>query len=261
MLAPAPAVAAGAAAAGAVAGRAFPGPGAPVARTGPAIQPPRRRIQPEARGGTPPLVWVLLVLAILGAAGAIWYAASSRQATGPGRPLSDLPDSAQKDTTGADTLSATDAPRIDRDGFELLRQGNFGQAADAFRQAMELDPTRAEYKDHLAFALINQQRYTEAAALLEEATRQDPNYDLSYSHLGNARLALGDTLGAVVALRRFLDVSVNQHDRAEVQQKLNELLAPHPAPPPPDTAPAGDTIHMLPPGGTPTDSIRIGPPR
>jgi tetratricopeptide (TPR) repeat protein len=194
----------------------------------------------------------------LGAAGALWYAAASRNGGNGGRPLSDLPDTAQTDSTRVDSLTAADAPRVDRQGFDLLKSGEYGQAADLFRQAMELDPTRAEYKDHLAFALINQQRYTEAVALLEDATRQDPNYDLSYSHLGNARLALGDTLGAVVALRRFLDVSVNQHDRAEVQTKLNELLAPRPAPAPApaDTTPPADTV-----SAPPADSIRIGPPR
>ncbi len=237
------------------------GAAAPV-RTGPAIPPPRRRVEAEARSGPHPIVWVLLVLALVGGGGAVWYAASD--AGGPSaRPLSDLPDSAQVDTTGGDTLTLADAPRIDRQGLDALNRRDWVAAAELFRQAMELDPTRAEYKDHFAFALINQGQYTQAIALLEQATRQDPNYDLTYSHLADARLGLRDTLGAVVALQRFLQVSVNQRDRAIAQQKLNELLAPRPAPPPPTdttTTTQIDTV-TAPDPNEPTDTIRILPPR
>src|SRR5829696_3790258 len=126
---------------------------------------------------------------------------------------------------------------------------------------MELDPDRAEYKDHFAFTLIKQGHYTQAIALLEQATRQDPNYDLTYSHLADARLGLGDRLGAMLALQRFLQVSVNQRDRALAQQKLNELQAPPPAPPPADTTTAhSDTIVIPTDPDEPTDTIRIAPP-
>jgi serine/threonine-protein kinase len=232
-------------------------------RGGPAIPPPRRRTQvAEPRRGPSPLVWVLLLLALVGGAGAIWWAASDG-ADPNDRPLANLPDSAQKDTTGADTLTAADAPRLDRQGLELVRAGSFSLAADAFRQAMELDQSRAEYKDHLAFALIKLNRIDEAITLLEAATRQNPNYDLSYSHLADARLAQGDTMGAVVALRRFLDVSVNQSDRAVAQQKLTALTTPRPAPPPPsaDSSVVVDSGVVTPPPDAPADTIRIAPPR
>ncbi|MFL5385631.1 MAG: protein kinase domain-containing protein [Longimicrobiaceae bacterium] len=242
--------------AGAAAGAAVP------PRTGPAIPPPRRRMAvAEARKGPHPAVWVLLVLALLGGGTAVWYAASGGSSPG-GRPLSDLPDSAQTDTTGADSLTLADAPRIDRQGFDAVRENDWATAAEFFRQAMELDPTRAEYKDHYAYALINQGQYTQAVALLEQAIRQDANYDLSYSHLADARLALRDSLGAVVALQRFLQVSVNQRDRAIAQQKLNELMAPRPAPPPVDTTTApADTVQIPTNPDEPRDTIRIAPPR
>ena len=65
-------------------------------------------------------------------------------------------------------------------------------------------------------------------------------------------------------LQRFLQVSVNQRDRTIAQQKLNELLAPRPAPPPPssDTTTAQrDTVVIPTDPDEPTDTIRILPPR
>ncbi|HEX8906935.1 MAG TPA: tetratricopeptide repeat protein, partial [Longimicrobiaceae bacterium] len=241
-----------------------PPPGAVISvppRSGPAIPPPRRRVVAEPRSGTHPLVWVLLVVALVGAAAAIWYAMSQGGGPRNDNPLSGLPDSAQKDTTNADTLTAASAPRLDVQGRQLLLQGQYAEASDLFRQAMELDPSRADYKDHLAFALIKLGQPAEAATLLEDAIRLDRNYDLSYSHLGDARLMMGDTMGAVLALRRFMEVSVNQRDRAIAQQKLDALLAPRPAPAPP---PVDSAVVQPPPADTtaqPADTIRINPPR
>jgi hypothetical protein len=267
MIAPRPgAVGAGAAMAGAAAG-SRPLPPAPVnvpPRTGPAIPPPRRRVQPEPRAGTPPIVWVLLVLALAAAGAAIWYAMSTRDANGrDDRPLAGLPDSAQKDTT-RDSLTVADAPRVDAQGRALLQAGQFAQAADLFRQAMELDPARADYKDHLAFALIKQGQPTEAVPLLEDAIRLNSNYDLAYSHLGDARLAMGDTMGAVIAFTRFRDITVNARDRAIAEQKIAELTAPKPAPVPVDSTPATPDTTQGPspaPPSAPQDTVRISPPR
>ncbi|HET7229371.1 MAG TPA: protein kinase [Longimicrobium sp.] len=259
------AAAAGAAATYAAGSRPLPPPPMDVPpRTGPAIPPPRRHTQVAApRTGTNPIVWVLLLLALAAGGGAVWYATSGGGG-GDDRPLSNLPDSAQKDTTGADTLTAADAPRLDRQGYELIRSGDYAQAADVLRQAVELDQGRAEYKDHLAFALLRQGQVDEAITLLEAATRQNPGYDLSYSHLADARLAQNDTMGAVVALRRFLDVSVNQRDRAVAQQKLTDLTTPRAAPPPPpptDTSAAPTDTTVVTPTDEPRDTIRIAPPR
>jgi len=232
-------------------------------RTGPAIPPPRRHTQVAApRTGPSPVVWVLLLLALVAAGGGIWFATSKGDGADD-RPLSNLPDSAQKDTTGADTLKASDAPRLDRQGLELVRSNDFAQAADLFRQAMELDQSHAEYKDHLAFALIKLGQIDEAITLLEAATRQDPNYDLSYSHLADARIAQGDTMGAVVALNRFIAISVNQRDLATARQKLDRLTNPAPAPVPPPASPdsvAPDTIPVVTQPDEPRDTIQLAPP-
>jgi tRNA A-37 threonylcarbamoyl transferase component Bud32 len=237
------------------------GPPAGPARPTPVIPPPRRRLEPERRG-VPVLVWVLLAL-VLGAGGVLAYQSMNARGGPREDPLAGLPDSATKDTLiSGDTLTPEDAPRVDRQGVQLLNAGDAPAAADLFRQAVELDPDRVMYRDHLAFALIRMGRYGEAAQLLEEAIRIDATYDLLYSHLADARLAMGDTAGAVPALERFVQVTLNQRDRQAAERRLAAIRAamqrpvftdtiligpppPPPPPPPPDSFPA------------PRDSIRI----
>lgn len=127
--------------------------------------------------------------------------------------------------------NAAESPWLDRQGLALLAQRQDEQAAGYFRRAVELDPRRAEYKDHLAFELIRLGRPAEAVTLLQEAIRMDRKYDLSYSHLSDARLVMGDTAGAVVALRQFLRVSTNEDDRVIALQRLDQLTAPLGTPP------------------------------
>ncbi len=224
----------------------------------PAIPAPRRRAEP-ARRGVNPLVWVLLLLA-LGAAGYFAMQSMNGGRRGSGDPLAGLPDSARVDSTAqGDTLTAEDAPRLDRAGLALMNTDP-AAAADSFRLAIELLPDQVRFRDHLAYAYLRQQRFAEAAQVLEEAIRVDGSYDLLYSHLADAREGLGDTQGAIRALERFVSVTLDEEDRTAAEGRLARLratlppaqpadtiqLGPPPAPPPVDTLPSepADTIRL-----------------
>ena len=83
----------------------------------------------------------------------------------------------------------------------------------------------------MAVALMRLGRHDEAAELLESTIRIDRRYDLLYSHLAEARLALGDTVSAVRALEEFAEITLNQQDRRRAMQLL-EVLRARVAPPP-----------------------------
>lgn len=236
---------------------AAPAPAPAPAAAAPVI--PRRRVEPERRGPSP-VLWVVLLLVLAGAGFVAWRSMAAN-GEGEGPPLANLPDSAATDSIPrGDTLTAEDAPRLEREALGLIRQGQNARAAELLRQAVELDPDQVRYRDGLAFALIRMRRYDEAATLLEEAIRMDRTYDLSYSHLAEARLALGDTAGAVQALERFLDVSLSATDRERARTLLQELTAPKPVIPTPPQVIGIDSTGAAPPdtaAGAPRDTIRL----
>ncbi|MBW3570812.1 MAG: protein kinase [Gemmatimonadetes bacterium] len=238
----------------------------PVARSGtPVITPPRRRQVAEQRSGIHPMVWVLL-LAVLGLAGFLIYQQmSGRSSVGPV-----VADTMAIDTARQDTIDNVDALALSMEGLRFLNAGDPAMALDFFRRANEIDPRNPEYRDQMAVALIRLGRHAEAAQLLESTIRIERRYDLLYSHLAEARLALGDTLSAIRALEDFVEITHNVADRQRAMQMLQALrtqpppVVPVPAPsesiritPPP----VREDTFAPPPRPAPRDSIRLGFPR
>jgi tetratricopeptide (TPR) repeat protein len=125
----------------------------------------------------------------------------------------------------------------------------------------------------MAVALIRLGRHEDAAELLESTIRIDRRYDLLYSHLAEARLAMGDTVSAARALEDFIEITQNARDRDRALRMLQSLRAasgPAPLQPVPGPTDQGgiapppvietDTFSP-PPRPAPRDSIRIGTPR
>ena len=161
----------------------------------------------------------------------------------------------------------TDAPTANLEGRRRYLAGDYAAALEFFRRAVELDPTNLEYRNNYALALLRTGNAAAAERELEAILRQDPNRARAYANLADARLALGDTAGAIAAFQRFLLVSQNPRERAVVERRLQELqrvpelVRPSQPPQPIDTllrAPRRDTAPSPPP--TPPDTARAKPP-
>ena len=240
----------------------------PEVRSGtPVMTPPRRRqvAVADERRGIHPMVWVL-VLAVLALGGwIVWQQMNRRYTVGPV-----VTDNTVVDTAKQDTIDNTDALALSMEGLRFLNSGDPAMAYDFFRRASEVDPRNAEYRDQMAVALIRMGRHGEAAQLLEQTIRMDRRYDLLYSHLAEARLALGDTVSAIRALEDFVEITQSAGDRERALQMLQALRTP---PPPVIPVPGPtDSIRISPPPvqvdtfappsrPAPRDSIRIGSPR
>jgi tRNA A-37 threonylcarbamoyl transferase component Bud32 len=227
----------------------------------PVMTPPRRRQVAEQRTGLHPMVWVIL-LAVAGLAGfAIFQAMNRRSSVGPV-----AADTTVVDTAKQDTIDNTDALALSMEGLRFLNSGDPAMALDFFRRASEIDPRNAEYRDQMAVALIRQGRHGEAAQLLESTIRIDRRYDLLYSHLAEARLALGDTVSAIRALEDFVEITQSAADRDRAMQMLQALRTPPPpvlpVPGPSDSVVTAEPVDTFrpPPRPAPRDSIRIGFP-
>jgi tRNA A-37 threonylcarbamoyl transferase component Bud32 len=224
----------------------------------PVMAPPRRRVVAEARTGIHPMVWVLL-LAVAALAGfLIFQQMNRRPAAGPV-----AADTTVVDTAKQDTIDNTDALALSMEGLRFLNAGDAAMALDFFRRASAIDERNAEYRDQMAVALIRLGRHAEAAELLESTIRIDRRYDLLYSHLAEARLAMGDTLAAIRALEAFVETTQSSADSQRAMQMLQALRSPPPPVLPVPGQPADTVVtapvdtFVPPPRPAPRDSIRF----
>lgn len=75
-------------------------------------------------------------------------------------------------------------------GLALFGQSQFPEAEDAFREAVDLDPMRGEFYIFLAYAYQNQDLLEEAIASYEQALRLDPMLSLAQNGLAEAQRLL-----------------------------------------------------------------------
>lgn len=253
---------------------ARPAPSAQQRPVQPVMPPPRRRAVEEQRSGVPGYVWVLLLVVLALGAWVVMQQVNGRDA-GPV-----LADPLGTDTVGQDTLEALDALMLNQEGLRFFNAGQYDSALSYFERAVQQEQRSPEYRDNMAATLIRLGRYADAAALLEQTIRIDRGYDLLYSHLADARLALGDTVSAIRALEDFIELTQNQQDRQRALALLQQLRTPPPpimvpVPRPTDMTPSvpgpdfQDTFAVpsqqprpgRPGQGGPRDTIRIGDPQ
>jgi tRNA A-37 threonylcarbamoyl transferase component Bud32 len=242
--------------------RRTPPPEIAVRPAQPVMVPPRRRQVEAQRTGVPPIVWVLL-LAVLALGGFIAW----QQMNGRSRPSAVAADTMRVDSAKQDTIDNTDALALSMEGLRFLEGGDPAMALDFFRRANGIDPRNVEYRDQMAVAMMRLGQHAEAAQLLESTIRIDRRYDLLYSHLAEARLALGDTLSAIRAVEDFIEITQDAEDRTEASQLLERLrLATQPppiqpVPGPTDVTPSVpapvDTFRPPPRPDAPRDTLRI----
>jgi tetratricopeptide (TPR) repeat protein len=108
-------------------------------------------------------------------------------------------------------------------GREWVSKRNYWQAADAFRQAVRLNPAEAICRQYLGLALMQTRRLHEAEEHLLEATRLDPNNPAHFVNLG--RVYRGGKLykKAREAFERALRLDQhNEHARDELSDLPEE---------------------------------------
>ena len=233
----------------------------------PVMAPPRRRVVAEERSGIHPVVYLLLLAVVAVGGWLVYQQMTRRSSVGPV-----AADSTVVDTARQDTIDNTDALALSMEGLRFLNSGDPAMALDFFRRAVSIDERNPEYRDQMAVALMRLGRHGEAAQLLESTIRIDRRYDLLYSHLAEARLAMGDTVSAVRALEEFAEVTQSASDRERAVQMLGVLrarIAPPPVLPVPGPTDTGgleqqpiirpDTF-TPPSRPAPRDTLRIGSP-
>ena len=100
--------------------------------------------------------------------------------------------------------------------------GRYGEAIEAFRRALKLDPALLYARSNIAAALSYQRKYAEAIALAQKSLEQTPQDYTALSVLGLAYSATGQPRKAVEAFRRAVEIGPENEHRA--LHNLGQLL-------------------------------------
>jgi eukaryotic-like serine/threonine-protein kinase len=223
-------------------------PARPIER--PAALPPPR--EPERAAGLPLLVWALVVLVLAGAGGLIWLwlddTPDLRTQLPAPPPELEVVVPEPLDDEPVETQPELVALLDDQRGRAYYRQGQYDSALFHFRRATEISPDNTDFRNNYAQTLLRLGMVEEAERELVRVIRMNPTQERAYVNLADARLALGDTLGAVEALEGFVAVTTRPADQARVERRIEALRAAMARPDPAPTVPPIDTVP------------RIGPP-
>lgn len=150
-------------------------------------------------------------------------------------------------------------------GNRAYAEGEFGQAAERYRKALEEDPGDAAARLNLGQALYQQGKHAEAAAEFTKAA-EDPSPAIraraSYD-LGNARFEQQDYAGAVEAYKAALRWDEDDDDaRHNLQVALDKLKGgqDQQPPQPPSPSPGPGSPSPSPGAGAPSPEPGAGSP-
>lgn len=118
----------------------------------------------------------------------------------------------------------SEAKKLLTEGTALLKQGQPVQAIQNFASAIKADPNYFEGYYMLGETLIRAKQYTQAEAVMIAAVRQFPDNGLAYYILAIAHQGAGNTVPAIVAARKSVDVFTQGKDQ-EGQQRAILLLS------------------------------------
>ena len=94
-------------------------------------------------------------------------------------------------------------------GICLARLGDFGTAEQAYRKALEIDPSHVDSRVNLAGVLVEESRARSARAELRRALREAPYSARAHYNLGNLELSQGRAEAARREFVRALELSSN----------------------------------------------------
>jgi cytochrome c-type biogenesis protein CcmH/NrfG len=113
-----------------------------------------------------------------------------------------------------------------RRGFDAAQNGDLGQAAEAFRQAVEVDPTDAEAWDSLGVVLVRAGDEGRGVEAFRRALRAAPGHPDAHRNLAVVLDRQGRAAEAARHYRAFLAKSpADSPDRATILARLEEMGA------------------------------------
>lgn len=102
-------------------------------------------------------------------------------------------------TMGVQITGNADAEKFAEEGRRNAAEGLWGTSADAYRKAIEVDPTEAKWHFGWAVALGKQKKWAEAAAAYKASAKLNPTDAMTYANMGACLLQVKQWDDAVAA--------------------------------------------------------------
>jgi tetratricopeptide (TPR) repeat protein len=122
-------------------------------------------------------------------------------------------------------------------GMALKEKGERDAALEAFRKAVQLNPTDYLWTYTNIGSLLTEKGECDAAlAALARALEMDPKYAWGYTCVGKANLAKGDYDAAIAAFQKSIELDPNDARSRDGLKEAEQRKAGGAAPPPPSPA-------------------------
>lgn len=108
-------------------------------------------------------------------------------------------------------------------GIAFGNQGQFEEAIESFRQALSINPNNWETYNNLGIALGGQEKYSEAVGAFNEAIQKNPQASISYLNLSVAYWRQQQLPEAIAALEKARELFIAQNQKLEVK-RIDEIL-------------------------------------
>lgn len=115
------------------------------------------------------------------------------------------------------------ATALNKQGMELMQQGEYQSALAKFEEAAQLNPSDPLFANNAGFAYYKLGKVEESLYWLKKAVQMDPTRAVAYLNLGDAFAKLQRNTEAREAYQKYLDLAPSSKAAPEVRKRLDAL--------------------------------------
>ena len=109
-------------------------------------------------------------------------------------------------------------------GNALMDTGRYNEAVEAYGKALALDPKNVDVRVDMGTCLKNSGRPQQAVEEYKKAIKQNPNHAYAHRNMGVVlSFDIHDKQGGIREFEKYLELSPNAADAAEIRQRIQEL--------------------------------------
>jgi len=123
---------------------------------------------------------------------------------------------------GQDVRDAVEGRKLNEEGMQLMKAGNYAEAAERFIDALEKKPDSILFATNAGFACYKIGRYEEALSYIKAFTELS-NHPIAYLNLGDILVKLNRFAEARDAYMEYLASGPSPSSAADVKKKLDAL--------------------------------------